>query len=59
MTPDTYKILQMAVEDGIALGVRRAFKYTDEPSEDQMVETIRMEVMTQICEWFYFNEEST
>ena len=58
MTPDTYKILQMAVEDGIALGVRRAFKYTDEPSEDQMVETIRMEVMTQICEWFYFNEES-
>ena len=59
MTPDTYKILQMAVEDGIALGVRRAFKYTDEPSEDQMIETIRMEVMTQICEWFYFNEEST
>ena len=59
MTPDTYKILQMAVEDGIALGVRRAFKYTDKPSEDQMVETIRMEVMTQICEWFYFNEEST
>ena len=59
MTPDTYKILQMAVEDGIALGVRRAFKYTDKPDEERMIETIRMEVMTQICEWFYFNEEST
>jgi len=56
MTPDTYKVLQMAVDDGVAIGVRRAFKYTDRPSEDAMIETIRQEVMNQVCEWFKFEE---
>jgi hypothetical protein len=58
MTPDAYKIIHMAVEDGVAIGVRRAFKYTDTPTEDQMIETIRQEVMNQICEWFKFAESS-
>lgn len=58
MTPDTYKVIQMAVDDGVAIGVRRAFKYTDKPDEEQMIETIRMEVMSQICEWFKFNENN-
>lgn len=56
MTPDTYKVLQMAVDDGVAIGVRRAFKYTNKPSEDAMIETIRQEVMNQVCEWFKFEE---
>jgi hypothetical protein len=48
----------MAVEDGVAIGVRRAFKYTDTPTEDQMIEVIRHEVMNQICEWFKFAENN-
>jgi hypothetical protein len=56
MKPDTYKVLQMAVDDGVAIGVRRAFKYTDAPSEDAMIEEIRREVMNQVCEWFKFEE---
>ncbi len=58
MTPDAYKIIHMAVEDGVAIGVRRAFKYTDTPTEDQMIEVIRHEVMNQICEWFKFAENN-
>jgi hypothetical protein len=56
MAPDTYKLVQMAVDDGVAIGVRRAFKYTNKPSEDAMIETIRQEVMNQVCEWFKFEE---
>jgi len=57
MTPDTYKVIQMAVDDGIAIGVRRAFKYED-PGEDRIIEVIRQEVMNQICEWFKFAENN-
>lgn len=55
MTPDTYKVLQMAVDDGVAIGVRRAYKYS-EPDQDALIETVRQEVMNQICEWFKFQE---
>ena len=57
MTPDTYKVIQMAVDDGVAIGVRRAFKYS-EPDEDTLIETVSQEVMSQICEWFKFNENN-
>jgi hypothetical protein len=58
MTPDTYKVIQMAVDDGIAIGVRRAFKYEEDPGEDRIIEVIRHEVMNQICEWFKFAENN-
>jgi hypothetical protein len=58
MTPDTYKVIQMAVDDGIAIGVRRAFKYEKDPGEDRVIEVIRQEVMNQICEWFKFAENN-
>jgi hypothetical protein len=57
MTPDTYKVICMAVEDGVAIGVRRAYKHTDKPTEDSMIESIRQEVMNQVCEWFRFHED--
>ena len=55
MTPDTYKVICMAVEDGVAIGVRRAHKY-EEPSQDALIETISQEVINQICEWFKFQD---
>lgn len=56
MTPDEYKVLDMAVRDGVAIGYRRAFKYDDNPSEDAVIEKISENVMTQISEWFRFRE---
>ena len=55
MTPDTYKVICMAVEDGVAIGVRRAYKHT-EPDQDTLIETISQEVINQICEWFKFQD---
>lgn len=55
MTPDIFKILQMAVEDGVAIGVRRAHKY-NVPDEERLIEAVREEVLNQICEWFKFND---
>jgi hypothetical protein len=56
MTPDAYRVLQMAVQDGIAIGLRRAHKHVETPTEDQLIEILEREVMTQVCEWFKFND---
>jgi hypothetical protein len=57
MTPDAYKVMTMAVETGVALGVRRAFKHDAKPSEDQIVATVEQAVIDELCEWFKFDQE--
>jgi hypothetical protein len=57
MKPDTFKVVQMAVRDGIAIGVRRARKHIDNPTDDELIDIIEREVMTQLCEWFRFEED--
>lgn len=57
MKPDTYRILQMAVRDGAAIGYRRAFKHNDDPDDEQVIDAIEQAVMAQVCEWFKFNDE--
>lgn len=56
MTPREYKVLEMAVQDGVAIGYRRAFKHNDNPDEDAIIDRIQQEVMNQICEWFKFED---
>ena len=56
MKPDTYRVLQMAVRDGAAIGYHRAFKHDDEPSEERIIDAIEQAVMAQICEWFRFED---
>lgn len=56
MTPREYKVLEMAVQDGVAIGYRRAFKHNDNPDEDAIIDKIQQEVMNQICEWFKFED---
>jgi hypothetical protein len=56
MTPDAYKVMTMAVETGVALGVRRAFKHDAKPSEDQIAAMVEQAVLDEICEWFKFEE---
>jgi hypothetical protein len=57
MTPDAYKVMTMAVETGVALGVRRAYKHAAKPSEEAIIAAIEQAVIDQLCEWFRFNEE--
>ena len=37
MTPNTYVILQRAVEEGALIGYRRAFKRVENPTEEQLI----------------------
>jgi len=58
MRPNTYVILQRAVEEGALLGYRRAFKRVENPTEDQIVEALTDAVMLTISEVFDFSHQS-
>lgn len=51
-----YNVMDMAVMDGAGLGVRRAFKHTDNPTEDQIINEVHRAVMNELSEWFSFEE---
>jgi hypothetical protein len=57
MTPDAYKVMTMAVETGVALGVRRAYKHDAKPSDEAIIAAVERAVIDEMCEWFKFEEE--
>ena len=57
MTPDAYKVLVLAVETGVALGVRRAFKHDARPTDEAIIAAVERAVIDEICEWFRFDQE--
>lgn len=57
MKPKFRVILEQAIEEGVRLGYRRAFKHNEDPSEEIICETIEECVMSQIYEYFYFDDE--
>lgn len=57
MRPKTFKILERAVEDGVSRGYRRAHKHIDSPNESELLDHIGQAVMSEICEWFAFDDE--
>lgn len=54
---DTYAVLRRAVEQGIAYGWNRVWKYTDSPDPDVAKEILENEVMGAVCEYFKFDDE--
>jgi len=56
MKPKTRVILEMAIEQGVRRGYRRAFKHVDNPSEDSIIQHIEETVMGEIYEYFTFDE---
>ena len=56
MKAKTHRILEMAIEQGVARGYRRAFKHIDSPLEDAILESIEDCVMGEIYEYFTFGE---
>ena len=57
MKPKIYAILSEAVEIGIRFGYTRAFKYTDSPSEQSILDDIHDSVMAEVCQRFTFDNE--
>ena len=58
MTPKFRVILDQAISEGVKIGYRRAFKHNDDPSEEVICETIDECVMSQIYEYFTFDDEN-
>lgn len=57
MKPKTYQVLTMAVEEGVAYGVLRARKHSDNPTDEYMTNSIADAVLNSICEWFDLENE--
>jgi hypothetical protein len=58
MKPKILPVLEMCIENGLSRGIRRAYKHTDEPSEEQMLDVMGQSIMEEICEWFEFDEKN-
>lgn len=56
LRPRIYNILSECIETGADLGYKRAFKHTDSPSEDAIIENIHREILNKICDYFIFEE---
>lgn len=57
LSPKSYNVLTMAVESGVLLGYNRAFKHTEDPTPEQIQDSIMNEVMNSILEWFHIDDE--
>ena len=54
MKPKILPVLEMCIENGLTYGYRRAFKHTDDPSEEHITNTIKESIMHELYEWFDF-----
>ena len=54
MKPDIYRLIEQCVDTGSKLGVGRAFKHNDTPTQDQIAEKVSQAVMQELHEWFTF-----
>jgi hypothetical protein len=56
MKPKAREVLELAVEQGVARGYRRAHKYVEHPTEEAILSSIEEYVMSAIYDWFEFDE---
>lgn len=59
MVPKTYRVLEMAVENGVTIGFNRAYKWTNNPSDEKIKEAIAQAVLQDICSWFHIDAHLT
>ena len=59
MKTNEYKLISMCVEVGTQLGVQRAYKHTDTPTQQVIEQCVYDAVMHEICEycWFEVNND--
>ena len=56
MKPKFHKILEMAVEQGVSYGYRRAHKHIENPTEGAIIDSVVEQVMNSLDEYFTFEE---
>jgi hypothetical protein len=56
MKPKAREVLELAVEQGVARGYRRAHKHVENPTEEAIMSSIEECVMSAIYDWFEFDE---
>jgi len=54
---NVYRIIDDAVESAIRYGYSRAFKHTDSPTKDQIMNEIHRSVMNNLCDILKFDDE--
>lgn len=52
-------VLERCVETGIKLGLNRARKHQEAPTEAEVVQAIQRAIMDEVEEWFIFEEDAT
>jgi len=57
MKPRTRKILEDCVHQGICIGHTRAYKHTDNPSDEHILQTIEDAIWLEIDEHFEFDRD--
>ena len=57
MKPNVRAILARAIEEGIAYGIRRAYKYSDNPTEGALEEQISNGIWIELDQYFTFGDE--
>lgn len=56
MKPKFHVILEMAIEEGVRRGYRRAYKHNPNPTEETICEQIEDDVMSAITDYFTFED---
>lgn len=57
MKPKTRAILEMAIEEGVRRGWQRAHKHVEKPNEGSILAHLEECVMSQIYEYFTFEDD--
>lgn len=57
MKPRFGLVLENAIEQGVAMGIRRAFKHDDNPSHDAIQSAVENDVMLCLHEWFVITRD--
>ena len=58
MKVKTLVILEMAIEAGVKRGLHRAHKHIENPNEGTIRDNIEESVMSEIYEYFSFDDEN-
>lgn len=56
---NAYRVVERAVEDGVASGWYRAHKYTENPEPEAIKDAIILAVMSSLSEWLWFETEQS
>ena len=54
MKPREYRLLERCIEEGLQRGYRRAYKHSDSPTEEQILDSLETNILGEIAEWFAF-----